>query len=160
MAVNYIPEGYRTVTPYLSVKGADQAIEWYKKALGAEEVVRMPGPDGKLMHGEIKIGDSMVMLSEEFPEQGHKSPQSLGGSGVSIHLYVRDCDASYKRAVDAGAKGNMPPMDMFWGDRFGKFTDPYGHQWSVATHIEEVEPAEMEKRMQAEMKKMAGGGGA
>jgi PhnB protein len=160
MAVNYLPEGYRTVTPYLSLKGADEAIEWYKTALGAEEVVRMPGPDGKLMHGEIKIGDSMVMLSEEFPQQGHKSPLSLGGSGVSIHLYVPDCDAAYKRAVDAGATSKMPPANMFWGDRFGSFTDPYGHQWSVATHVEEVEPAEMEKRMEAEMKKMAGGGGA
>ena len=119
----------------------------------------MPMPDGRLMHAEIKVGDSFIMLSDEFPEfEGGKSPKSLGGCTTSIHLYVRDCDAAFKRAVDAGATAKMPPMDMFWGDRFGKLTDPFGHEWSVATHVEDVTPAEMEKRTKAELAKMAGGG--
>jgi PhnB protein len=160
MAVSYVPEGYRTVTPYLVIKGAAEAIEWYKKAFGAEEIARMPMPDGRLMHAEIKIGDSFVMMSDEFPEfGGGKSPKSLGGCTTSLHLYFPDCDAAFTRAVDAGATGKMPPMDMFWGDRFGKLTDPFGHEWSVATHIEDVAPAEMEKRMRTEMAKMASGGG-
>jgi PhnB protein len=157
MAVNPIPEGYRTVTPYLTIKGAAQAIEWYKKAFGAQEIARMPMPDGRLMHAEIKIGDSFVMLSDETPEFGNKSPQSLGGSASSIHLYVRDCDASFNQAVAAGATVKMPPMDMFWGDRFGALTDPFGHQWSIATHKEDLSEEEMEKRFSAEAAKMAGG---
>ena len=156
MAVSYVPEGYRTVTPYLTLKDAAKAIEWYKKAFGAEETVRMPGPDGGVMHAEIKIGDSFVMLSDESPGFGNKSPQSLGGSATSIHLYVPDCDASFNRAVGAGATAKMPPMDMFWGDRFGTLTDPFGHEWSVATHKEDVTPEEMGKRMAAESAKMAG----
>ena len=157
MAVNYVPDGYRTVTPYLTLKGAVQAIEWYRKALNAQEMSRMPMPDGRLMHAEIKIGDSYVMLADEFPEfGGNKSPQSLGGSATGIHLYVPDCDASFNQAVAAGAQGNMPPMDMFWGDRFSKLTDPFGHVWTIATHKEDLSAEEMEKRATAEAAKMAG----
>jgi PhnB protein len=157
MATNYVPEGYYTVTPYLTIRGAGEAIDWYKKAFGAEEVVRMPGPDGKLMHAEIKIGNSMVMLGEENLEWGAKSPQALGGSPISIHLYVPDVDASFKRAVEAGGTAQQPPTDMFWGDRFGKLADPYGHQWSLATHKEEVAPDEMNRRMEAAFKEMMQG---
>jgi PhnB protein len=159
VAVNYVPEGYRTVTPYLVISGAAQAIEWYKKALNAQEIARMPMPDGRLMHAEIKIGDSFIMMSDEFAEMdGNKAPKNLGGTAVSLHLYVPDCDAIYNQAVGAGAKGKMPPMDMFWGDRFGKLTDPFGHDWSVATHIEDVSEVEMERRVQEWTSKMAGEG--
>ncbi len=145
---NPIPEGFHTVSPHFVVKNATEAIEFYKKAFGAEEICRMPGPDGKsVMHCELKIGDSMVMMCEEFPEMGARSPQSIGGSPVTIHLYVEDADAAYKRATDAGAKATMPLQDMFWGDRYGKLTDPYGHQWSIATHVEDVTPEQMQERM-------------
>jgi PhnB protein len=157
MAVNYVPEGYRTVTPYLVIRGAAEAIEWYKKAFGAEDIARMPMPDGKLMHAEIKIGDSFIMMSDEFPEMGGgKSPQALGGSCCSLHLYVPDVDASFSRAVSAGAEAQMPPMDMFWGDRFSKLRDPFGHEWTIATHKEDVTPEEMERRAAEAATQMAG----
>jgi PhnB protein len=153
-----IPQGFHTVTPYITVKGAAQAIDFYKRAFGAEEVERVPGPDGKsVMHAEVKIGDSIVMLSDEFPQAGSRSPQTLGGSTGYLFLYVPDVDAAFKRAVDAGAKPTMPLADMFWGDRFGKVADPFGHEWGLATHQEDLTPEEIHKRGQAEMAKMAKG---
>ena len=138
------------MTPYLAVKGAAQAIEFYKRAFGAKELERMPGPGGQgIMHAEITIGDSRVMLSDEFPGAGCTSPQSLGGTTCQLFLYVEDVDAAYQQAVAAGATANMPPADMFWGDRFGKLTDPFGHQWGMATHKEDLTPAEMNKRAEA-----------
>ena len=148
MAVSAIPEGFRTITPHLIIKGAGEAIEFYKKAFGAEEIMRMPGPDGKsVMHAEIKIGDSHMMLNDEFPDFGCLSPKTIGGTPVTIHLYVKDVDAVYNQAVKAGATPTMPITDMFWGDRFGKLADPFGHHWSVATHKEDVTPADCAKRM-------------
>ena len=144
--VKPVTDGYHTVTPHLVVRDAAKAIEFYKKAFGAKEAFRMPGPDGKLMHAEIQIGDSMVMLSDEFPEYGSKSPQALGGSPVNILLYVENADKVFQQAVAAGATVTMPLADQFWGDRYGKLADPFGHQWSVATHIEDVAPEEMAKR--------------
>lgn len=146
-AKNPIPAGYHSVTPYLICKGAAKAIDWYVKALGAEETVRMPGPGGTVVHAEIRIGDSIVMLADEHPEMGHRSPASLGGTPVGIALYVKDCDAIFDRAVKAGAKAQRPMQDQFYGDRSGTVVDPFGHQWTIATHIEDVSPEEMEKRM-------------
>lgn len=157
MAVKPIPEGFTSVTPHLIIKDAAKAIDFYKKAFGAEEICRMPGPDGKtVMHAEIKIGNSHVMLADEFPEYGCVGPQTLKGSSVTIHLYVNDADKVYNQAVAAGAKSTMPPTDMFWGDRYGKLEDPFGHNWSVATHIEDVSPEECAKRA---AKAFAGGCG-
>ena len=150
--VKPVPDGMHTVTPHLICAGASDAIEFYKKAFNAVEVVRLPGPQGRLMHAMIRIGDSAVMLVDEMPEWGALGPNSLKGSPVTIHLYVENVDAFVKRAVDAGAKITMPVADMFWGDRYGKLEDPFGHHWSVATHIRDVSPDEM---MQ-EMKKMGG----
>jgi uncharacterized glyoxalase superfamily protein PhnB len=142
-----IPEGYRTVTPYLTLKGAARAIDFYERAFGAQEVERMTGPDGEsVMHAEVRIGDSIVMLSDEFPQMGSRSPETLGGTTASIFLYVPDVDTAFQRAVDAGAKTIMPPTDMFWGDRFGTLVDPFGHQWSMATHKEDLSPEEIRKR--------------
>src|SRR5262245_25457322 len=150
-----IPDGYRTVTPYITVKGAAQAIDFYTRAFGAKPGERMNGPDGKsVMHAEIKIGDSMIMLSDEFPQMGSRSPQTLGGTSGSLFLYVPDVDAAFKRAVDAGAKAVMPPADMFWGDRFGKVTDPFGHEWALATHKEDLSHDEIQKRGAAAMASM------
>ncbi len=146
-AAEPIPEGFRTVTPHLVIRNAAEAIEFYKKAFGAEELCRMPSPDGKtVMHAEIKIGDSVLMLCDEFPQMGAQSPQALGGSPVTVHLYVADVDQAYKRAVDAGATAAMPVQDMFWGDRYGKLTDPFGHHWSIATHTEDLAPEDIGKR--------------
>jgi len=156
--VKPIPPGYRTVTPYLVVKDGGKAIDYYKEAFGANSVVRMDAPDGRIMHAEFKIGDSMIMLTEEIGP--NRSPQSLGGTPVSIFLYVEDVDSVYNKAVAAGAKADMPPQDMFWGDRFGKLTDPFGHQWALATHIEDVAPEEMEKRTQAAIAQMQQQGAA
>ena len=147
--VNPIPEGYRTVTPYLIIRDAARAIEFYVKAFGAKEVMRMPLPDGKLAHAEIQIGDSMIMMADENPEWGARSPQALNGTPVGVFLYVPDVDATFQRAVDAGATPTMPPSDMFWGDRYGKLKDPFGHEWSVGTHVEDVPPEEMGKRQEA-----------
>jgi uncharacterized glyoxalase superfamily protein PhnB len=147
--VNPVPEGYRTITPYLVVNGAGEAIDFYVKAFGAVEVIRMPGPGGTVMHGEVRIGDSMLMLSDEFPDWGALGPVSRGGATASIMLYVDDCDAAFRRAVDAGCVAKMPPTDEFWGDRFAKVTDPFGHEWAIATHVEDVTPEEMQRRMAA-----------
>jgi PhnB protein len=144
-----IPEGYHTATPYLIIKDAAQAIEFYKKAFGATEVVRFPQPDGRIGHAEIKIGDSHIMLADEFPEMGARSPQSIGGTPVSILLYVEDVDAQAKLAVAAGAKVVRPVKDQFYGDRSGSFEDPFGHEWHIATHVEDVAPEEMHKRAAA-----------
>jgi PhnB protein len=144
-----IPEGYHTVTPYLVLQGAASALDFYKRAFGAKELVRMPGPGGRIMHAEIKIGDSPVMLADEAPERGHRGPHALGGTPVGICLYVEDVDSLAAQAVAAGAKVIMPVTDQFYGDRSGTFTDPYGHQWTIATHKEDVSPEEMKQRMQA-----------
>jgi PhnB protein len=148
-SVKPIPEGYHTATPYLIVKDASQAIEFYKKAFGATEVTRFKQPDGRIGHAEIKIGNSHIMLADEFPEMGARSPQSLGGSPVSILLYVEDVDALAKQAIDAGAKVLRPVKDQFYGDRSGSFEDPSGHQWHIATHVEDVPMEEMHKRAAA-----------
>ena len=147
--VRAVPEGYHSVTPYLVLRQASDAIEFYKKAFDAAEVFRMPGPDGAIAHAEIRIGDSQIMMCEENPQMGAQSPQALGGSPANLFLYVEDVDAAYKKAVDAGATATMPPQDMFWGDRYGKLVDPYGHEWSIATHIEDVTPEQMAERAQA-----------
>lgn len=148
-----IPAGYHAITPHLIVKDANAAIAFYKKAFGAEELSRMPGPDGKsVMHAEMRIGDSCFMLNEEFPEHGVKSAAAYQGSPVTIHLYVDDVDVVFKRALSAGAKELMPLADQFWGDRYGKIVDPFGHHWSLATHIEDVPPEEMKMRAEAAMK--------
>lgn len=151
MAVKAIPDGYYTLTPYLVVKGAQEAIAFYQKALGAIELVSMPGADGSVMHAELQVGTSRLMLAEENPQIGTKSPQTLGGSPVSVFIYTEDVDAFMKQAATAGATVTMPAADQFWGDRFGAFQDPFGHQWSVATHIEDVPMEEMENRMKASM---------
>jgi PhnB protein len=144
-----IPKGYHTATPYLVIKGAAKAIEFYKKAFGAAEMTRMTQPDGRVGHAEIKIGDSPIMLADEFPEMGARSPQSLGGSPVSILLYVPDVDALTSQAITAGAKVVRPVKDQFYGDRSGSLEDPFGHQWHIATHVEDVPPEEMKKRAAA-----------
>ena len=150
MAVKAIPEGYYSLTPYLAVRGAAAAIEFYTKAFGAQELMRMPGPGGRIMHAEVKIGNSVLMLADENPERGHLSPASRGGATASVMFYTEDVDATFKKAVAAGAKADMPPADMFWGDRMGNLTDPFGHTWAIATHKEDVSPGEMQKRMQAQ----------
>lgn len=147
--VKPIPEGYHTATPYLTIRGAATAIDFYKKAFGAQELFRMPGPDGKVMHAEIRIGDSNIMLADESPVTGSQAPVALNGTPVGVFLYVPDVDATFRQAVKAGAKETQPVQDMFWGDRFGRLTDPFGHKWMLATHIEDVTPAEMEKRTAA-----------
>jgi PhnB protein len=143
-----IPEGMHSVTPHLICAGAAEAIEFYKNAFGASEVSRMPGLNGKLMHASIRIGDSMLMLVDEMPERGSFGPKALKGSSVVIHLYVDDADALTRRALAAGATITMPVQDMFWGDRYGQLEDPFGHRWSVATHVRDVSQADMEKAMQ------------
>ena len=147
--VRPVPEGYHTATPYLIIKGAAKAIEFYKKAFGATELMRMADPNGRIGHAEIKIGNSPIMLADEVPEMGYRSPQSLGGSPVSILLYVEDVDALFSQAVAAGAKVLRPPEDQFYGDRSGGVTDPFGHVWYIATHKEDVSPEEMRKRAAA-----------
>jgi len=149
-----IPQGYHSVTPYLTVKDAARAIDFYQRAFGAKEVMRMNGPEGKITHAELKIGGSMIMLADEMPGNNSKSPQSLGGTTVGIFLYTEDVDHVFRQAVSAGAKVEMPLDDMFWGDRYGKVTDPFGHSWSLATHKEDVAPEEMKKRAKEAMAKM------
>ncbi len=156
MPVHYVPDGYRTVTPYLTLTGAAEAIEWYKTVLNAEEVTRMAGPDGRIMHAEIRIGDSMIMLGEEMTDMGSRSPKTLGGTATGIMLYVDKVDEWFARATAAGATATMPPADMFWGDRYAKITDPWGHDWSLGTHIEDVPPQETMKRAEAWMKEQSG----
>jgi PhnB protein len=147
-----IPDGYRTATPYLIVKGAAEAIEFYKRAFGATEMLRMADPQGKVGHAEIKIGDSVIMLADEHPAMGYRGPRSLGGSSVSILLYLEDVDGVFERAVKAGAKAQRPVMNQFYGDRSGTLEDPFGHVWTVATHVEDVAPEELKRRAQAAMK--------
>ncbi len=147
--VKTIPEGYHSVTPYLCIDGAAEAIEFYKKAFGAKELSRMPAPGGKVGHAEVQIGDSHVMLADEFPEMGFRSPKSIGGTPVMMHLYVEDVDAAVTRAASAGAKVVRAVEDQFYGDRGGKIEDPFGHSWYVSTHVEDVSPEELEKRAAA-----------
>jgi PhnB protein len=149
MAVHHIPEGYTSVTPYLVIDGAADAIEFYKEVFGAEEVMRMPGPGGKIGHAEIRIGGSHIMLADEHPEMGHRGPKSIGGTPVGIMLYVPNVDAMFNAAVAKGATVRRPLEDQFYGDRSGSITDPWGHDWMISTHIEDVSPEEMEKRMKA-----------
>jgi len=148
--VKPIPEGAHSLTPHLICAGAADAIEFYKRAFGAVEEGRMPGPDGRLMHASVRIGDSALMLVDEMPEYGALGPKSLNGSPVTVHLYVTDVDAVVAQAVAAGATATMPVADMFWGDRYGQLTDPFGHRWSVATHKRDLTPDEIRKGM-AEM---------
>jgi len=147
MAVKPIPEGYHSVTPYLIIKGAAKAIDFYKKAFGATELMRFPGPNNTIAHAEIKIGDSPIMLADEGNE--YKSPQSVGGSPVSLMIYVQDVDKVYDQAISAGAKSSRAVEDQFYGDRSGNLTDPFGHVWTVATHKEDVSMDEMQRRMAA-----------
>ncbi len=149
-----IPKGYHTITPNLVIRDAAKAIDFYKKAFGAEETMRMPGPGGKVMHAELKIGDSIVMLGDEMPEMGAKGPKAYGGSPVSFYVYVAKVDAAWKRAVDAGAKVVMPLADMFWGDRTGRLEDPFGHFWSLAQHVKDLTPEEIKKGQEAFFKQM------
>ena len=146
MATKPIPEGYHSITPYLIVNGAANAIDFYKQAFGAVELMRMAGPDGRLGHAEIRIGDSVIMLADEHPEMGYRSPKSLGGSGVSLMVYVERVDEVFGRAVAKGAKQLQPIKDQFYGDRSGTLQDPFGHTWTVATHVEDVPPEEMRRR--------------
>jgi PhnB protein len=155
--VKPVPEGYHSVTPYLFIKGAASAIEFYKSVFGATEIMRMTGPDGKVGHSEIKIGDSTIMLADENPQAGARSPQTIGGTAVSMHVYVPNVDGVVQKAVDGGAKLARPVKDQFYGDRSGTLIDPFGHMWNVATHIEDVTPEEIEKRAAAAMSQSAGG---
>ncbi|HSY04667.1 MAG TPA: VOC family protein [Steroidobacteraceae bacterium] len=152
MAVTPVPQGYRTATPYLIVKGAAQAIDFYKRVFGATELLRMADPQGRVGHAEVRIGDSVIMLADEHPAMGYRSPRSLGGSSVSILLYLPEVDAVFERAVQAGGRALRPVMNQFYGDRSGTLEDPFGHLWTVATHIEDVTPEEMQRRAQAAMK--------
>lgn len=154
-AVKPIPEGYNSVTPYLIIKGAAEAIEFYRNAFGAQEVLRMPMPDGRVGHAEIQIGDCKIMLAEEMEEMGHRSPQSLGGCPVGFVVYVEDVDTEFQRAIDAGATLVRPLENKFYGDRMGSVRDPFGYEWSLGTHIEDVAPEEMMRRADEEHAKMA-----
>jgi PhnB protein len=154
MAVKPIPEGYRSVTPYLIVKGAVRAIDFYKQAFGATEIMRFPGPNNTIVHAEIKIGDSVVMLSDSPVGGEFRDPQALGGSPIGLMIYVPEVDKTFKNAVSLGAKESRPVVDQFYGDRSGTLVDPFGHVWTVATHVEDVSPQQMQERM-ANMKKSA-----
>ena len=147
--VNPIPDDYPGITPYLTVKGGAEAIEFYKKAFDAMEVMRLPNPDGTLGHAEVKIGNALVMLADEYPDYGNLSPKTLGGSSVRLHMYVEDVDAFFEKAVAAGAKVLIPIADQFYGDRSGRLEDPFGHVWLISTHVEDVSPEEMNRRMEA-----------
>ena len=153
MTVKPIPDGYHTLTPFLTVRDAVRAIEFYKEAFGAQERGVAKGPDGKVMHAELKIGDSIIMLGDEFPEYGALSPLSNGGAGMGLHIYVDDVDAAFDRAVKAGAQVEMPVADQFWGDRYGKLKDPFGHKWSIATHTKDMSADEMKRNVDEAMEK-------
>lgn len=155
MATKPIPEGYHAATPYLIIKGAAEAIEFYKRAFGASELLRMADPQGRVGHAEIKIGDSVIMLADEHPAMGYRSPRSLGGSSVSILLYLEDVDTVFQRAVKTGARVLRPVANQFYGDRSGTLEDPFGHVWTVATHVEDVPPEEMQRRAEAAMRSAA-----
>ena len=154
MSVKPIPEGYHTLTPYMTVRDAARAIEFYKQAFGAVEKGVMKGSDGKVMHAELRIGDSIVMLADEFPEYGSMAP-SKGGSGTGLHIYTEDVDSAFDRAVKAGASVEMPVTDMFWGDRYGKLVDPFGHKWSIATHKRDMSVEEMKAAQDEFMSRMS-----
>lgn len=154
MPVQPIPEGYHSVIPYLAVEDAKKAIDFYKRAFGATERGVTTAPDGRVAHAEIQIGDSVVMLSDPFPQSGSKPPKELGGTSTAVFMYVEDVDGVVKQAADAGATVTAPPEDMFWGDRFGALADPFGHQWQVATHKEDVSPEELEERGREAMASM------
>lgn len=154
MAVKPVPEGYHTLTPYFTVRDAARAIEFYKQAFGAQERGVMKGPDGKVMHAELKIGDSIVMLADEFPEFGAVAPESGGSTSMGLHIYVDNVDQAFDRAVKAGAKVEMPVSDQFWGDRYGKLRDPFGHRWSIATHVKDMSADEMKRSMDEAMAQM------
>lgn len=154
--VNAIPEGYEGATPYLIINGAARALEFYQKAFGATEIMRIPAPEGKVGHAEIKIGTAIIMLADEFPDMNCKSPQSFGGTPVSIMVYVQDVDRFVKQAVSAGAKVLRPVENKFYGDRAGSLEDPFGHQWHFATHVEDVPPDELAKRAETFMKQQGG----
>ena len=155
-ARNPIPEGQHTVSPQLTVKNATQALEFYKRAFGARETSRMPGPNGLIMHASMTIGDSCFFVNDELPVPGGtRAPSSLGGTPVVVNLYVQDCDKVYNQAISAGAKASMPRADQFWGDRYGQVTDPYGHIWAIATHQEDLSPQEVQERGKQFMASMA-----
>jgi PhnB protein len=156
MAVKPIPEGYHTATPYIIVDGGAAALDYYKKAFGAREIMRFPGPGGKIMHAEIQVGDSIMMLADEHPQMGALSPKTLGGSAISIMLYVEDVDSMFNKAVAAGGKVIRAVTDQFYGDRAGTFEDPFGHKWTISTHTEDVPPDEMARRAEAAMKERPG----
>jgi uncharacterized glyoxalase superfamily protein PhnB len=149
--VRPIPEGFQTLTPHIICRDAAKAMDWYIKAFGAVDLGRHAGPDGKLMHGLMKIGSSMLMLADEFPEMKCLGPKSIGGTAVTMHVYVEDADAVYNRAIAAGGKATMPIADQFWGDRYGVLEDPFGHAWSVATHKYDYTPEQMAAKMQEAM---------
>jgi PhnB protein len=153
--VNPIPEGYHTLTPYLAVDDAAAAIEYYKRAFGAKERGRMDAPGGKIGHAELEIGDALVMLSDPFPQASTRPPKELGGTTASVFMYVEDVDAVVKQAVDAGATVTAEVSDQFWGDRFGMISDPFGHSWAIATHVEDVPPEEMAERAKEAMAAMS-----
>jgi PhnB protein len=155
MATKPIPEGYHTVSPYLAVDDAARAIDYYATAFGAKELVRMDRPGGAIGHAELEVGDSRIMLSDPFPQASTRPPKELGGTSASVFMYVDDVDAVVKKAVDAGATVTMEVADQFWGDRFGTITDPFGHVWSIATHVEDVPPEEMAVRAKAAMEAMS-----
>jgi PhnB protein len=151
MVAKPIPEGYHSLTPYLSLDDAGKAIEFYKRAFGAEERVRMPAPDGRIAHAELQIGDSILMLSDMFEQSVGKTPKELGGTTMGLFLYVEDVDEVFKQAIDAGATAKQEPEDQFWGDRFGRVTDPFGHDWQIATHKEDLTPEQMQERAKEAM---------
>jgi PhnB protein len=157
--VKAVPEGFHTITPGLTIRGAAEAIDFYKKALGAQEIMRMTGPGGLIGHAELRIGDSILFINDEMPNMGAcKSPQTLGGTTGSLYLYVEDVDSAFQRAVDAGGKTTMPVTDMFWGDRFGSFEDPYGYVWGLSTHVKDLTPEQIDegaKQFHAQMAQQA-----
>ena len=156
MAVKRVPDGFHRVTAHLTVKNAAEMIEFYKKAFGAVEKGRAPGPDGKtIMHAAIQIGDSFVFLNDEFPDMGAFSPLTSKNASVTLHLYVEDADKQFQQAVAAGAQVVMPLADQFWGDRYGKLTDPFGHTWGLASHIEDVSEEEQRRRVEAQAQRPA-----
>ena len=158
MTTQPIPEGYHTLTTYLTMENATEAIDYYKDVFGAKERIRMEAPDGKIGHAELEIGDSLLMLSDAFPGATSRPPTELGGTTAGAFMYVEDVDAVVKRAVESGATITMEIADQFWGDRFGSITDPFGHSWSIATHVEDVPPEEMAERAKAAMAEMGSSG--
>ncbi|MEZ0190257.1 VOC family protein [Ralstonia solanacearum] len=156
MAVKPIPEGYHSVTPYLSIKGADKALDFYKQAFGATEIMRMAGPNGTIAHAEIRIGDSPVMMADEVPNMSCASPDTLQSTSVGLMIYVKDVDAVFANAIKTGATEVRPVLNQFYGDRSGTLKDPFGHVWTISTHVEDVAPEEMQRRMEKWMREQAG----